>query len=133
MASRVDLAAATTQSDGTAVCTSIGLDPPRTWRFEKQGQTWQVVHWRGADRQHAVKLAMPANARARLATDVVDFKARTSNGGIDVSLSGSPNDARLDIYVSYELEVNVDTSLTPSIDELNTEGAIGVRCTVPAR
>ena len=47
---------------------------------------------------------------------------------------GTMNDiARLDIYVSYELEVNVDTSLTPAIDELNTEGPIGVRCQVVAR
>ena len=48
-------------------------------------------------------------------------------------MSGRPADARLDIYVSYELEVNVDTSLTPAIDELNTEGPIGVRCQVVAR
>ena len=58
------------------------------------------------------------------------LKARTSNGGIDVALSGTPAQARLDIYVSYELEVNVDTSLTPAIDDLNTDGPIGVRCEV---
>ena len=114
----------------SAVCTSIGLDPPRTWRFEQRGDTWQVVHWRGTEAPRAVKLAMPATARARFANDVVEFKARTSNGGIDIALTGAPDDARLDIYVSYELEVNVDTSLTPSIDELNTEGPVGVRCRV---
>ena len=44
--------------------------------------------------------------------------------------TGTPAQARLDIYVSYELEVNVDASLTPAIDDLNTDGPIGVRCEI---
>lgn len=128
----VDGGALAAQTAG-AVCTSVGLDPQRSWRFEPHGETWRVVHWRGSNEQQAVTLAMPANARARFTSDAVEFKARTSNGGIDVSLNGRAADARLDIYVSYELEVNVDTSLTPAIDELNTEGPIGVRCQVAAR
>lgn len=115
----------------SATCTSIGLDTPRHWRFDKRGDVWFVTHWRGARQKDAVRLAMPANARVGLSRQAVAFEARTSNGGIDVSLSGTPAAAQLDIYVSYELEVNVDSSLTPAIDELNTEGSIGVRCDVP--
>ena len=78
-----------------------------------------------------MRLSLPANAtraarRGRRST----ITARTSNGGIDVALGGTPAQARLDIYVSYELEVNVDTSLTPAIDDLNTEGRVGVICDV---
>lgn len=119
---------ANAQAEGSMVCTSIGLEPPRNWRVEAVGATWRIVHWRGTHVDRAVSLAMPATARARLTKDTVDFEARTSNGGIEVSLTGSATDARLDVYVSYELEVNVDTSLTPAIDQLNTDGPIGVRC-----
>ena len=35
--------------------------------------------------------------------------------------------------MSYELEVNVDTSLTPAIDDLNTDGPIGVRCEIASQ
>ena len=66
----------------------------------------------------------------QLTGEAVSVKARTSNGGIDVDLTGTPAQARLDIYVSYELEVNVDASLTPAIDDLNTDGPIGVRCEI---
>jgi hypothetical protein len=116
--------------EASATCTSVGLDTARTWRFDTRGDRWQVTHWRGTLEKDAVRLTMPANARARWSRQAVAFTARTSNGGIDVSLTGSPASARLDIYVSYELEVNVDSSLTPAIDDLNTEGPIGVRCEI---
>jgi len=108
----------------------VGLEPERTWQFAKPGPVWQVMHWRGANQKDVVRLSLPANAVVRLSRAVVDVTARTSNGGIDVRLSGPPAQARLDIYVSYELEVNVDSSLTPAIDDLNTDGPVGVRCDV---
>jgi hypothetical protein len=111
----------------------VGLDPERTWRFDKPGPAWQVTHWRGATQKDVVRLALPANAVVRLSREAVDVTARTSNGGIDIRLSGAPAQAQLDIYVSYELEVNVDSSLTPAIDDLNTDGPVGVRCDVDQR
>ncbi len=127
------LVAFATQSTPSATCRSVGLDPERTWRFEKPGPAWQVTHWRGANQKDVVRLSLPATAIVRLSRDAVDVMARTSNGGIDIRLSGTPAQARLDIYVSYELEVNVDTSLTPVIDDLNTDGPVGVRCDVDER
>jgi len=115
-----------------ATCRSIGLEPTRTWRFEKDGATWRVTHWRGADLANAVSVALPGTATVLLARDAVRVKARSSNGGIDVALAGTPALARLDVYVSYELEVNVDASLTPAIDQLTTESPLGVRCELSA-
>jgi hypothetical protein len=124
------LLALTLQSTSLATCRSAGLDPVRTWQFDRPGSTWRVTHWRGPSNVNATRLSLPANALVRLSPDVVSIKARSSNGGIDVALSGTPAEARLDVYVSYELEVNVDASLTPAIDQLNTEGPIGVRCEI---
>ena len=64
--------------------------------------------------KEATRVALPATASVQLTGEAVSVRARTSNGGIDVMLTGPPAQARLDIYVSYELEVNVDTSLTSS-------------------
>ncbi len=97
----------------------------------KPGPAWQVTHWRGATQKDAVRLVAPGQRR----TCACRATRSTSRHGPATAastsaLSGAPAQARLDIYVSYELEVNVDTSLTPAIDDLNTDGPIGVRCDV---
>ena len=124
------LLTAVLQAAPGATCRSMGLDPPRSWQFRKAGATWEVTHWRGAAIKESTRVALPASASVQMTGEAVSVRARTSNGGIDVTLTGTPAQARLDIYVSYELEVNVDASLTPAIDELNTDGPIGVRCEV---
>lgn len=119
------------QADGAvATCRSVGVDPVRTWQFEKPGPRWQVSHWRGDEAKDIVRVLLPAAAEVRLSPTLVHVRGKTSNGGIDVTLEGPPESARLDVYVSYELEVNVDATLTPRIDDLNTEGPLGVRCVV---
>lgn len=115
----------------TATCRSVGLDPARTWRLERKGVGWRIAHWRGGqDGAGAVSVALPASSEVRLSTQAIAVRGKTSNGGIDVTLTGTPAAATLDVYVSYELEVNVDAALTPAIDELNTDGPIGVRCEI---
>lgn len=114
-----------------ATCRSVGLDPVRTWRIERTGARWQVAHWRGEVLTGVARVSLPASADVRLSATGLHVRAKTSNGGIDVTLDGTPASATLDVYVSYELEVNVDASLTPKIDELNTDGPLAVRCELP--
>ena len=125
------LMTAALQASAGATCQSVGLDPPRTWQFRRTGETWEVVHWKGTASKESTRVVLPSSASVQLTGEAVRVRARTSNGGIDVTLTGSAAQARLDVYVSYELEVNVDASLTPAIDDLNTDGPIGVRCEVP--
>jgi hypothetical protein len=108
------------------VCRSIGLDPARTWTFAPADGTWQVTH-QAADAARAVSLVLP-NAKAEVTGTTVFLRARTANGGIDVTLKGPRARATLDAYINYELEVNVDASLTPEIDEIDTDGPVGVAC-----
>jgi hypothetical protein len=121
---------ATLQTSPGATCRSVGPDPVRTWQFRRSGEVWEVAHWTGTNAKQDARVTLPASATVQLDSKSVRVRARTSYGGIDVALSGSPASARLDIYVSYELEVNVDAALTPAIDDLNTDGPIGVRCEV---
>ena len=120
----------TVQPSRVATCRSVGTDPPRTWRFERRGEQWQISHWVGVAERDVARVTLPAAASVRLSPAAVSVRGKTSNGGIDVTLDGTPAAATLDVSVSYELEVNVDASLTPAIDELNTDGPIGVRCEV---
>ena len=126
-------------TDG-AGCRAPRAPPAGAWTLDRRGPgdsrtrgTWQVSTLaRTATRLHA--RGVPSRRyRAVDGRTCFSIKARSSNGGIDVGLAGAPTQARLDVYVSYELEVNVDTSLTPAIDDLNTDGAIGVRCDVTGR
>jgi hypothetical protein len=108
------------------VCRSLGLEPARMWTFEPVQDTWRVTHQaEGASRR--ATLVLP-NVQATFTADAVSLRSRTANGGIDVTLSGTPDKATLDAYVNYELEVNVDAALTPDMDDIDTDGPVGVSC-----
>lgn len=123
----VQPAAPAATGDETIVCRAIALEPVRTWTFASRGGIWRVTH-ELAGRTRRASLVLP-RADVTLTAERVDLRARTANGGIDVALGGPWARATLDAYVSYELEVNVDASLTPDIDEIATDAPTGVRCT----
>ncbi len=118
-------------ADGTeVVCRSLGIDPVRSWTFAARDGTWTVTHQiAGVSRR--VVLALPRVEDASFTDRTVRLRARTANGGIDITLSGARGTATLDAYINYELEVNVDASLTPDIDEIDTDGPVGVSCLAP--
>ena len=49
---------------------------------------------------------------------------RNANGGRQVELEVTAGAARLDVYVDYGLEVNIDADLDPDVDRMNTEGPL---------
>lgn len=112
------------------VCRSLSPGPVRTWTFTRDADTWRVTHAVEGE-SGDVTLTLP-NARMTLSSTEVTFASKTANGGIDVRLRGPLARATLDAYVNYELEVNVDASLTPDIDEIATDAPTGVAC-VPAQ
>lgn len=116
-------------ADQTIVCRSIALDPVRIWTFSSRAGTWRVAHHVDGQARRA-SLVLP-RAVVTLTADAVSVRARTANGGIDLTLLGPWARATLDAYISYELEVNVDASLTPDIDEIATESPTGVACERP--
>ena len=76
-----------------------------------------------ASKRPPLELPLPGAAPAVMAQHV-RLAYRSANGGVMVTLDSSGDAAVLDVYVNYELEVNVDASLTPEIDRLNTHGAV---------
>jgi len=56
---------------------------------------------------------------------------QTANGGKLVDFRVTQKSVYLDVYVSYELEVNVEVDLSPEVDLLNTEGPLtNLECNV---
>lgn len=123
-----DPSVTTAQASGRqpVACRSLGTTPLRTWTFVPAGDMWRVTHETEGDAR-IVSLLLP-RATATLDDHVISLRARTANGGIDITLSGPWDRATLDAYVNYELEVNVDASLTPDIDHISTDTPLGVAC-----
>jgi hypothetical protein len=71
-----------------------------------------------------------AGASPVLSGDTATLAFKTSNGGIVVDLKSNGPRGTLDVYVSYELEVNVDTEMTPDVDLMNTNGPVPVACEI---
>jgi hypothetical protein len=82
-----------------------------------------------APRTIRVKLA---GAEPAISRDTATLAFKTSNGGIMVDLKWKGARGILDVYVSYELEVNVDAEMTPEVDLMNTNGPVAVACEVGA-
>ncbi len=82
-----------------------------------------------APRTIRVKLA---GAKPAIAPGEASLAFKTANGGIMVDLKANERLGTLDVYVSYELEVNVDPEMTPDVDLMNTDGPVAVVCEVVA-
>lgn len=120
----------------TAVTCRVPEDPARReWSLIREGPPdsprWQLVY-RSTDLDRpSVSLPLPG-AMPEAGPDGVTLDYRTANGGRSVTLSATDGPASLDVFVSYELEVNVERDLDRAVDRMNTGGAITVVCDTPA-
>ena len=105
------------------VC-AIKKDPAaREYRLQQSSTgTWEIGIRSTKTRDQWVTLALPGAAPV-LNGERVRLSYKSANGGRIVEWTVAPGGNSLDVYVSYELEVNVDTTLAPEIDLLNTDGA----------
>ena len=91
---------------------------------------WVLSLTGGQLRDEMVGVGLPGGV-AVIAGDTASLSYRSSNGGVIVELRARGRDSELDVYVSYELEVNIDADLSPRVDLLNTDGLLrAVSCSV---
>lgn len=116
----------------TTVTCSVKDDPAgRVYRLSK---TAVDAGWRIARRTRAqtawIELALPG-AHPSLTATSASLSYTNANGGRQVKLEVGPDHARLDVWVDYGLEVNVDPNLDPRVDELTTHGVLdALECTI---
>jgi hypothetical protein len=103
----------------------------RVYRLSSPGgqASWEIAVRSTETRDAWVRLDLPG-AEPRVGGPDVDLDYRTANGGIIVKLEARDGEASLDVYVSYELEVNIHPDLSPQVDLLNSDGRlVGLTCT----
>lgn len=104
-------------------CRVAGDERAREYRLERAegGEDWILSMREGNGRW--IHLALP-NAEPRFGEDSMTLEYRNANGGRQIEMSVSPGASRLDVYVDYGLDVNIEPDLDPAVDEMNTEGPL---------
>ena len=70
-----------------------------------------------------VELPLP-DAVVEQTADRVSVSSRSANGGLTVSVRATAGESLLDVFVNFELEVNVWRDLSPDVESMNTEGPL---------
>lgn len=70
-----------------------------------------------------VELPLP-DAVVEQTADRVSVSSRSANGGLTVSVVATARESRLDVFVNFELEVNVWRDLSPDVEQMNTDGPL---------
>jgi hypothetical protein len=79
-----------------------------------------------------IRLTLPG-AAPTLAGNSARLSYRNANGGRQVDLEVRPDASRLDVWVDYGLDVNIEPDLDPRVDRLNTHGPLtALACTIGA-
>lgn len=72
----------------------------------------------------------PPGARPTITATTATLSYHNANGGRYVELDVSPTGSRLDVWVDYGLDVNIEPDLDPRVDRMNTEGPLtALECT----
>jgi hypothetical protein len=94
------------------------------------GRRWQLSMRDRETKDGWIQLALPG-ATPAISGESAKLSYRNANGGRQVDLEVGPGASRLDVWVDYGLDVNVEPDLDPRVDRLNTHGPItALACTI---
>jgi hypothetical protein len=114
-----------------ATCRAPNDPQQRTWSLIRRDGAYLVVYRSRSLDTPQVELRLPGVVPAVLGDETrVSFKS--ANGGRSVEWRIKAADSTLDLYVNHGLEVNVEADLDPTVDSMNTDGAIPVQCGPPS-
>jgi hypothetical protein len=123
------LAGSALMAAGTASVTCELTNDPRArvYRLEEVAGSSRAV-WRllMKDRdsgENWIRLSLPG-ADAKINEGMAHLSFKNGNGGRQVTLDVSPSGARLDVFVDYGLDVNIEPDLDPEVDRMSTGGPV---------
>jgi hypothetical protein len=94
------------------------------------GRRWELSMRDRETRDGWIQLALPGAVPA-ITRESAKLSYRNANGGRQVDLEVGPGASRLDVWVDYGLDVNIEPDLDPRVDRLNTHGPIAaLACTI---
>jgi hypothetical protein len=94
------------------------------------GRRWQLSMRDRETKDGWIQLALPG-ATPAISRESAKLSYRNANGGRQVDFEVGPGASRLDVWVDYGLDVNIEPDLDPRVDRLNTHGPItALACTI---
>jgi len=84
---------------------------------------WQLSMRDAESKSAWIDLLLPG-AKPVFGDATVRLSYQNANGGRHVDLDVSPAGSRLDVWVDYGLDVNVEPDLDPHVDRMNTDGPL---------
>jgi hypothetical protein len=94
------------------------------------GRRWELSMRDRETKDGWIQLALPGAVPA-ITRESAKLSYRNANGGRQVDLDVGPGASRLDVWVDYGLDVNIEPDLDPRVDRLNTHGPIAaLACTI---
>ena len=99
---------------------------------QETGRRWQLSMRDRETKDGWIQLALPGAVPA-ITRESAKLSYRNANGGRQVDLEVGPGASRLDVWVDYGLDVNIEPDLDPRVDRLNTHGPItALACAIAA-
>jgi hypothetical protein len=126
--------------EGTVSVTCRARDDPRGREFTLRPAgdqkisaatpQWQLSMRDAESKSAWIDLLLPG-AKPVIGDATVRLSYQNANGGRHVDLDVSPAGSRLDVWVDYGLDVNVEPDLDPHVDRMNTDGPLtAIDCTI---
>jgi hypothetical protein len=115
-------------ADTPSVTCELAADPRgRVYVLDRATGPATAV-WRLSLRERAsgdkwIRLALPG-AEPIFGNGTARLSFRNGNGGRQVALDLTPEGARLDVFVDYGLDVNIEPDLDPDVDRMSTGGPV---------
>ena len=113
------------------VCTGTGPAAGREFALDRPvaDRPWRLSY---RDTEHPRWIRVPLDGAAPVIGErTATLSYRNANGGRQVTLVVADTGSRLDVYVDYGLDVNIEPDLDPEIDRMNTNGTLTtLECTV---
>ena len=116
-----------------ATCRVPGDPQERTWSLERSAaDAWRVAFSARSLDKPRVELPL-ASAQPVVEPSRIRLTFTSANGGRAIDWQIIDGFSTLDLRVNHGLEVNVERDLDPSVDLMNTDGALSVVCDIVRR
>jgi hypothetical protein len=84
---------------------------------------WRLSLRERASGEKWIRLALPG-AEPTFGNGTARLSFRNGNGGRQIALDVTPQGARLDVFVDFGLDVNIEPDLDPDVDRMSTGGPV---------
>jgi len=103
---------------------------PANGTAQIESADWRLSMRERESKDAWIDLKLPG-AQPKITDTAAALSYKNANGGRQVDLEVTPQAARLDVWVDYGLDVNIEPDMDPRVDRINTGGQLtALACTI---